>query len=155
MSEEMAEVEEIEIVEEIENVGGDLNAETTAESTAYFARVMQDDLPLAFDILADIVANPAFEATELEREKDVILQEIASIEDNPEELVFDLFMQQAFPDHAIGRPQLHADHRGWEKCGAGQRAPVSDGGHGRDRSGNRGPAQDAGASAERHGHALL
>lgn len=98
------------IVEEIENVGGDLNAETTAESTAYFARVMQDDLPLAFDILADIVANPAFDATELEREKDVILQEIASIEDNPEELVFDLFMQQAFAGHALGRPILGTPH---------------------------------------------
>lgn len=94
------------IAEEIENVGGDLNAETTAESTAYFARVMGEDLPLALTILSDIVANPLFDATELNREKDVILQEIASYEDNPEELVFDLFMQQAFPDHAIGRPIL-------------------------------------------------
>ena len=94
------------IVEEIENVGGDLNAETTAESTAYFARVLGSDLPLAFNILSDIVANPLFDENELAREKDVILQEIASYEDNPEELVFDLFMQQAFPDHAIGRPIL-------------------------------------------------
>jgi predicted Zn-dependent peptidase len=94
------------IVEELENVGGDLNAETTAESTAYFARVMKEDLPLAFDILADIVANPLFDETELQREKDVILQEIASIEDNPEELVFDLFMQQAFAGQALGRPIL-------------------------------------------------
>ena len=94
------------IAEEIENVGGDLNAETTAESTAYFARVMGEDLPLALTILSDIVANPLFDETELTREKDVILQEIASYEDNPEELVFDLFMQQAFPDHAIGRPIL-------------------------------------------------
>ena len=96
------------IVEEIENVGGDLNAETTAESTSYFARVLKEDLPLAFDIIADLVANPLFDAQDLQREKEVVLQEIAGIEDNPEELVFDLFMQQAFPDHAIGRPILGA-----------------------------------------------
>ena len=94
------------IVEEIENVGGDLNAETTAESTAYFARVLAADLPLALTILSDIVANPLFDEAELAREKEVIVQEIASYEDNPEELVFDLFMQQAFPDHALGRPIL-------------------------------------------------
>ena len=94
------------IAEEIENVGGDLNAETTAESTAYFARVLANDLPLALNILGDIVANPLFDDDELKREKDVIVQEIASTEDNPEELVFDLFMQQAFPDHALGRPIL-------------------------------------------------
>lgn len=94
------------IVEEIENVGGDLNAETTAESTAYFASVLKEDLPLAFDILADLVTNPLFDDQDLNREKDVVLQEIASTEDNPEDLVFDLFMQCAFPDHALGRPIL-------------------------------------------------
>ena len=94
------------LVEEIENVGGDLNAETTAETTAYFARVMAEDVPLALTLLSDIVVNPLFAAEELAREKEVILQEIASYEDNPDELVFDLVMQHAFPDHPLGRPIL-------------------------------------------------
>ena len=94
------------IAEEIENVGGDLNAETTAEVTSYFARVLGEDLPLALDLIGDIVTNPAFAADELEREKRVILQEIGSYEDAPDELIFDLFMEQGFPDTVLGRPIL-------------------------------------------------
>ncbi len=94
------------IAEEIENVGGDLNAETTAEVTSYFARVLGEDLPLALDLIGDIVTNPAFAADELEREKQVILQEIGSYEDAPDELIFDLFMEQGFPDTVLGRPIL-------------------------------------------------
>lgn len=94
------------IAEEIENVGGDLNAETTAEVTSYFARVLGEDLPLALELIGDIVTCPAFAADELEREKHVILQEIGSYEDAPDELVFDLFMERGFPDSVLGRPIL-------------------------------------------------
>lgn len=94
------------IAEEIENVGGDLNAETTAEVTSYFARVLGEDLPLALDLIGDIVTAPAFAADELEREKHVVVQEIGSYEDTPDELVFDLFMEQAFARSVLGRSIL-------------------------------------------------
>lgn len=94
------------IAEDIENVGGDLNAETTAEVTSYFARVLGEDLPLALELIGDIVTRPAFAADELEREKHVILQEIGSYEDAPDELIFDLFMERGFPDSVLGRPIL-------------------------------------------------
>ena len=64
------------IAEEIEAVGGDLNAATSVESTAYYARVLRADVPLALDVLSDILANPTFEPEELAREKNVIVQEI-------------------------------------------------------------------------------
>src|SRR6186997_209125 len=64
------------IAEEIEAVGGDLNAATGAESTAYYARVLKADVPLALDVLADILSEPAFDRDELLREQNVIIQEI-------------------------------------------------------------------------------
>src|SRR6516164_619738 len=70
-----------EIVEEIEAVGGDLNAGTSTETTAYYARVMKADVPLALDVLSDILANPSFVPDELEREKNVIVQEIGAAPD--------------------------------------------------------------------------
>ncbi len=94
------------IAEEIEAVGGELNAETNAEVTAYFARVLGEDLPKALDIIADILTAPAFDAAELTREKQVIVQEIGSYEDAPDELVFDRFMETAYPTSALGRPIL-------------------------------------------------
>ena len=78
-----------EIVEEIEAVGGDLNAGTSTEPTAYYARVMKADVPLALDVLSDILANPAFEPDELEREKNVIVQEIGAAQDTPDDVVFE------------------------------------------------------------------
>src|SRR5512146_1765010 len=66
------------IAEEIENVGGELNAATSVDSTAYYARVLRKDLPLALDILSDIILSPRFDRTEIGRERDVILQEIAA-----------------------------------------------------------------------------
>ncbi|MGI9406182.1 MAG: M16 family metallopeptidase, partial [Hyphomicrobiaceae bacterium] len=95
-----------EIAETIENVGGDINAATSLETTAYYARVMKDDAPLAIDVLADILQNSTFEADELAREKDVILQEIAANLDNPEEVVFDTAQEIAFPDQPTGRSIL-------------------------------------------------
>jgi predicted Zn-dependent peptidase len=94
------------IAEEIEAVGGELNAETNAEVTSYFARVLGEDLPLALDLIADILTAPAFDPAELAREKQVIVQEIGSYEDAPDELVFDHFMETAFPGSPLGRPIL-------------------------------------------------
>jgi len=92
------------IAEVIEQVGGDLNAATSLEQTAYYARVLADDVGLAVDVLADIVQNSVFDEAELAREKDVVLQEMASIDDSPEELVYDLVQARAFPGQPVGRP---------------------------------------------------
>jgi predicted Zn-dependent peptidase len=94
------------IAEEIEAVGGELNAATGVDSTAYYARVLRKDLPLALDILSDIILAPRFERSELVRERDVILQEIAAAMDSPDDLVFDLAQEAAFPDQPVGRPIL-------------------------------------------------
>ncbi|MCJ7528402.1 MAG: insulinase family protein [Methyloceanibacter sp.] len=94
------------IAEEIEAVGGDLNAATGVDSTAYYARVLRKDMPLALDILSDIIVSPRFERGELARERDVILQEIAAAMDSPEDIVFDLVQEAAFPDQPVGRPIL-------------------------------------------------
>jgi predicted Zn-dependent peptidase len=94
------------IAEDIESVGGDLNAATATEQTSYLARVMPGDVGLALDIIADILRESTFEADELEREKGVILQEIGAAEDDPDDLVFDLFSAAAFPGQPIGRPIL-------------------------------------------------
>jgi len=94
------------IVEEIESVGGDLNAATSVDSTAYYARVLPADVPLALDILSDIILEPRFDETELARERDVILQEIAASVDSPEDLVYDFISEAAFPDQPVGRPIL-------------------------------------------------
>lgn len=94
------------IAEEIEAAGGDLNAATSTEHTAYYAHVLAEDAPLALDILADILTESTFDATELEREKGVILQEIGAVDDTPDDLVFDIFNASAFPDQPIGRPIL-------------------------------------------------
>ena len=94
------------IVEEIEAVGGDLNAATSVDSTAYYARVMRGDMPLALDILSDIILEPRFDMAELGRERDVILQEIAASLDSPEDIVYDFISEAAFPHQAVGRPIL-------------------------------------------------
>lgn len=94
------------IVEEIEFVGGELNAATSLDSTAYYARVLKGDEELALGLLADILRNPVFDAGELVREKDVILQEIAASRDSPDDLVYDLAQETAFSDQAIGRSIL-------------------------------------------------
>ncbi len=92
------------IAEEIEQVGGELNAATSLESTAYYARVLKGDDAVALDILADILRNPRFAKDDLEREREVILQEIAGINDSPEELAYDLLHDAAFPGQPVGRP---------------------------------------------------
>ena len=92
-----------EIVEQIEAVGGDLNAATSSESTAYYARVLKADVPLAIDVLSDILANPSFDSEELEREKSVIVQEIGAAMDTPDDAVFEYLGELAYPDQPMGR----------------------------------------------------
>ncbi len=99
------------IVEEIESAGGDLNAATSAEYTTYNARLLGADAPLALDILADILTDSVFDAAELEREKGVIIQEISETLDLPDDLVFDLFNDAAFPDQPLGRTILGTPKR--------------------------------------------
>ncbi|MGV2098133.1 M16 family metallopeptidase [Rhizobium sp. 21-4511-3d] len=94
------------IAEEIEDVGGEVNAATSTETTSYYARVLKDHVPLAIDILADILTESAFEEDELEREKQVILQEINAANDTPDDVVFDKFSETAYRDQTLGRPIL-------------------------------------------------
>jgi predicted Zn-dependent peptidase len=94
------------IAEEIEAVGGDLNAATGAETTAFYARVLKPDVPLALDVLADILSEPAFDRDELMREQNVIVQEIGAVADTPDDLVFEHLQQVAFPDQPLGRSIL-------------------------------------------------
>ena len=94
------------IAEEIEAVGGDLNAATSAESTAYFARILKADVPLALDVLADILSEPAFDRDELVREQNVIVQEIGAVADTPDDLIFEHLQEIAFPDQPLGRSIL-------------------------------------------------
>ncbi len=99
------------IAEEIEAAGGDLNAATTSETTSYFARVLASDTGLALDIFGDILTESLFDAQELEREKSVIISEIAAAEDTPDDLVFDLFTDAAYPSQALGRTILGTPER--------------------------------------------
>jgi predicted Zn-dependent peptidase len=94
------------IAEEIEAVGGDLNAATSAETTAYYARVLKADVPLALDVLADILSNPNFDRDELTREQSVIVQEIGAVADTPDDLIFEYLNAIAFPDQPLGRSIL-------------------------------------------------
>jgi predicted Zn-dependent peptidase len=94
------------IAEEIEAVGGDLNAATGAESTIYHARMLKADVPLALDVLADILSEPTFERDEVIREQSVIVQEIGAVADTPDDLVFEHLNAIAFPDQSLGRSIL-------------------------------------------------
>ena len=91
---------------EIESVGGHLNAYTSRENTAYYARVLADDVPLALDIVSDILQHSVFDEGELARERTVVLQEIGQAEDTPDDIIFDHFQARAYPDQALGRPVL-------------------------------------------------
>lgn len=94
------------IAEEIEEVGGELNAATSIETTAYYARVLKGDDGTALEILADILQDSLFDAVELERERDVILQEIAASQDSPDDLVYDMVQDAAYPEQPLGRTIL-------------------------------------------------
>jgi len=94
------------IAEQIEAVGGSMNAHTSREQTAYFVKVLKEDQPLAVDILADILLRSTYDAGELQRERTVILQELGQAEDTPDDIIFDHFQEAAFPQQALGRPVL-------------------------------------------------
>ncbi len=99
------------IAEEIEEVGGYINAYTSREMTAYYARVLKKDTGLALDLLADILLEPALDPREMEVERGVILQEIGQVLDTPDDVVFDWLQEAAYPDQPIGRPILGPTER--------------------------------------------
>ena len=95
-----------EIAEAVEAVGGEMNAFTTKEYTAFYVRLLQEDLDLALDILSEIMWGPAFRPHEIEAERQVILEEILMHEDEPSDLVHDLCQDALYPDHPLGREVL-------------------------------------------------
>jgi len=94
------------IAEEIEAVGGHINAYTAREQTAYYVKLLKEDTALGFDIIGDILTHSTFEPEELERERSVILQEIGQANDTPDDIIFDYFQATAFPDQSLGRAVL-------------------------------------------------
>ena len=96
----------VDIAEAIENVGGHINAYTSREQTAYYVKLLKEDLGLGVDIIGDILCHSSFEADELERERGVILQEIGQANDTPDDIVFDHFQSAAYPSQPMGRPVL-------------------------------------------------
>ena len=94
------------IVEAIEAEGGQINAATGQERTSFQVRCLKGGLPLGMAVIADLIRRPGIDADELEREKDVVAQEIAEAADQPDDLVFDLALAAAFGDHPLGRPIL-------------------------------------------------
>jgi len=94
------------IAEDVDSVGGDMNAFTTKEYTAFYVRVLADALPLGLDILSDIMWDPAFQASEVEAERQVILEEILMHNDEPADLVHEVFAAALYPGHPLGRDVL-------------------------------------------------
>src|SRR3954466_10837261 len=95
-----------EIGEAIEDVGGDLNAATDRDGTSFTASVMAEHVPLGVELIADLVLRPRFDAADLEREKDVVLQELGEARDTPSDIIFDELWSAAFADQPLGRPVL-------------------------------------------------
>jgi predicted Zn-dependent peptidase len=95
-----------EIARTMDSVGGQMDAFTTKEHTCFYVQVLDEHLPLAVDLLTDILLHPRFDADELEREKSVVLQEIKMVEDTPDDLIHDLFSGHVWADHPLGRPIL-------------------------------------------------
>ncbi|MES2845100.1 MAG: pitrilysin family protein [Pseudomonadota bacterium] len=94
------------IAEEIEDVGGYINAYTSREMTAYYARVLSPDVGMALDVIADIVLNPVFNTADIETERHVILQEIGQALDTPDDIIFDWLQEVSYPDQPFGRTIL-------------------------------------------------
>jgi predicted Zn-dependent peptidase len=98
------------ISEQIEAVGGHMNAYTTREHTAYYAKVLKEDAALALDVIGDMLQHSLLDEDELVRERAVVLQELGQAEDTPDDIIFDHFQSCAFPAQALGRPVLgHPD----------------------------------------------
>ncbi|HYS16148.1 MAG TPA: pitrilysin family protein, partial [Candidatus Binatia bacterium] len=94
------------IARTMDSVGGQMDAFTTKEHTCFYVQVLDEHLPLAVDLLTDILLHPLFNADELEREKSVVLQEIKMVEDTPDDIIHDLFAAQIWGGHPLGRPIL-------------------------------------------------
>ena len=95
-----------EIAQAVDSIGGQLDAFTAKEYASYYVKVLDEHLPLAVDILSDIVLRPAFHEIDIEREKKVILEEIKMVEDTPDDLVHEIFTQAFWEGHPLGRPIL-------------------------------------------------
>lgn len=94
------------IAQEVDSIGGQLDAFTSKEYAGYYIKVLDEHLPLAVDLLGDLVTSPAFTPADIEREKRVILEEIKMVEDTPDDLVHELFTQRYWDSHPLGRPIL-------------------------------------------------
>src|SRR5580765_6815671 len=94
------------IAAEVDSIGGHMDAFTAKEYASFHLKVLDDHLPLAVDILGEIVDNPLFDPAEMAKEKKVIFEEIKMVEDTPDDLVMELFTQAFWPDHPLGRPIL-------------------------------------------------
>src|SRR6187402_1146985 len=94
------------IAQAIDSIGGQLDAFTAKEYASYYIKVLDEHLPLAMEVLGDIVMNPAFSAADIEREKKVVLEEIKMVEDTPDDLVHELFTESFWQNHPLGRPIL-------------------------------------------------
>ena len=101
----------LQIAEAIEDVGGYINAYTSREVTAYYVRLLENDVPLGLDVLADILLNPVFDEAEIEVERGVILQEIGQALDTPDDVIFDWLQEQAYPEQPLGRTILGPSER--------------------------------------------
>ncbi|MBA3909031.1 MAG: peptidase M16 [Rhodobacter sp.] len=99
------------IAEEIEDVGGYINAYTSREMTAYYARVLSGDVVMALDVIADIVLNPLFRKADIETERHVILQEIGQALDTPDDIIFDWLHEVSYPNQPFGRTILGPEER--------------------------------------------
>jgi len=106
------------LAEAVEDVGGNINAYTARDVTGYYIRLLKDDAPLAMDILSDLVFGAVLDDREVEKERDVVLQEIGQVYDTPDDLVFDMLQQSAFPDQPLGAPILGTPKTVAEMSGA-------------------------------------
>ena len=96
----------LQISEDIENAGGATNAYTSRHFTCFYAKMLKNDLELAADVICDFITSPTFDAKEMKKEKEVVVQEIKQSNDSPDDLVFDYFQEAAFPNQATGRTIL-------------------------------------------------
>src|SRR6187401_389301 len=94
------------IAQTVDSIGGQMDAFTAKEYASYYIKVLDEHLPLALEVLADIVMNPAFSSADIEREKKVVLEEIKMVEDTPDDLVHEIFSEHLWENHPLGRPIL-------------------------------------------------
>jgi len=95
-----------EIAIEMDSIGGEMNAFTSQETTTFYAKVVDEHLPVVIDILSDILLGSRFDPVEMEKERKVILEEIKGVEDTPDDYIHELFTNTVWPDNSLGRPIL-------------------------------------------------